>query len=46
MMCLIHTLHIHPLKGALHNIRYGIKRSPHRDLHFAKAKLSVALTLL
>jgi len=21
---LIHTLHIHPLKGALHNIRYGI----------------------
>ena len=24
MMCLIHTLHIHPLKGALHNIRYGI----------------------
>ena len=31
MMCLIHTLHIHPLKGALHNIRDGIQIRANRQ---------------
>ena len=35
-MCLIHTLHIHPLKGALHNIRYGIRDLGKMDIEEIK----------